>query len=398
VDQPGTGLEQRLSELQAQIDRLQRAIEHGWTALRQLHEEPARQLREQAASLADVCVAAATSSQRGVERAEARLAVLESDLQRSMAALSRDVQMAVAELRPRPDRQPWALAAAAAAGPTENVTRLHSQLRRSSDAPDSIAPDSVAPSRPSANIDDRLPSRPAEAIAPWSESSKVLSDRMSSLEQALADGQAEVRAATGRSDWGRWNWRIALVVFALGAVTVVWQLQRQAGVSAARVVQAERQAQIATDAANRQLSAAREETANQIATARDTALKAQLVSDVLAAPDTVRFILTGVKPEARVFAQVLWSRSRGFVFSGSRIPPPPEGATYQIWLATSGEPVSAGVFVPDASGRITIATDSPPPVPRPVIDVRVTIEPDGGQQAPSGATLLARATPRPATP
>jgi anti-sigma-K factor RskA len=86
------------------------------------------------------------------------------------------------------------------------------------------------------------------------------------------------------------------------------------------------------------------------------------------------------------------------VFSGSRIPPPPEGSTYQIWLATSGEPVSAGVFVPDASGRITIATDSPPTVPRPVIDVRVTIEPDGGRQAPSGETLLARAARRPAAP
>jgi hypothetical protein len=397
VDQPGSGFEQRLSE---RVENLQRAIEHEWTALRQLHEEPARQLREQAASLADVCVAAATSLQRGLERAEARLALLESDLHRSMAALSRDVQMAVAEMRPPSDRQSWAPGAAAAAEPIEDLRRFQSELPRSSDAPVSVAPDAasisvVAPPQSPA-VDDDSPSRRAAAIAPWSESFKALSGRLSSLEQALADAQAEIRTAIERTDRGRRGWRIAVIVFALGAAvaaTLVWQLQRQAGISAARVAQAERQAQIATDAANRQLTTAREETSHQIATARDMAIKAQLVSDVLAAPDTVRFTLTG-----RAFAQVLWSRSRGFVFSGSRIPPPTEGATYQIWLVTSGEPVSAGVFVPDASGRITIATDSPPTVPRPVIDVRVTIEPDGGRQAPSGDTVLARAGPRPAAP
>jgi len=362
--------------------------------------------------------------QRGLERAEARLALLESDLHRSMAALSRDVQTAVAELRLRSDRQPWPPAVPAADALIEDLSRFPSESPRSSDVPGSVtsgvphgvasnvapvvasnvtlgvspnvASNSAAPSRSSPAVDDYLPS--AAVIAP-SESFSVLSDRLSSLEKALTDAQNEIRAATERSDHGRPGWRTALIALALvaaGAAALVWQLQRQLGTSAARVVQAERQARIAADAADRQQTSAREEASRQIAAARDTAIKAQLVSDVLAAPDTVRYILTGANPAARVFAQVLWSRSRGFVFSGSRIPPPPEGATYQIWLTTSGEPVSAGVFVPDASGRITIATDSPPAVPRPVIDVKVTIEPDGGRQAPSGDTLLARAAPRPA--
>ena len=59
---------------------LERAIEHEWASLRQLHEEPAKQLTTQAENLSEICVAAAGSAQTGIERAEARLAALETDL------------------------------------------------------------------------------------------------------------------------------------------------------------------------------------------------------------------------------------------------------------------------------------------------------------------------------
>ena len=42
-----------------------------------------------------------------------------------------------------------------------------------------------------------------------------------------------------------------------------------------------------------------------------------MTSDVLAAPDLVRFNLTGGEGAARVSAQLLWSRSRGVVFTGT---------------------------------------------------------------------------------
>ena len=60
----------------ARIQDLQRIIEHEWSALRQIHEEPVRQLREQASSLTEVCVTTATTALSGFERAEARLAGL----------------------------------------------------------------------------------------------------------------------------------------------------------------------------------------------------------------------------------------------------------------------------------------------------------------------------------
>jgi hypothetical protein len=157
------------------------------------------------------------------------------------------------------------------------------------------------------------------------------------------------------------------------------------------VTAAERQAQAATELANRQVASTRDAADRQIAEIRQTAQKAQTINDILAAPDLVRFNLTSGATAPRAYAQLLWSRSRGLVFSASRLPAAPEGSTYQVWLFTSTEPVSAGLFVPDSAGRITLATDDPPKVPSPITGVGVTLEPTGGRPAPSGPTLLARA-------
>jgi hypothetical protein len=40
---------------------------------------------------------------------------------------------------------------------------------------------------------------------------------------------------------------------------------------------------------------------------------------------------------------------------------------------------------------VTLAKDNPPDAPRPIVGVRVTLEPAPGRPAPSGPTVLARA-------
>jgi Anti-sigma-K factor rskA len=368
-----TALQTRIQhDASGRIHDLEQVVEHEWSALRHIHEEPVRELRTQAASLTDVCLAAANATQRGLERSEARLALLESDLHREMRELSREVQQAVAELRSRPVRQPDSVTDGVSPWPLEGVMRLHGRFRESADAsggalalqtPGELGTAATA-------VVDQLPVVP-----------HVLSDRINSLERRA-----------------RRNWRLGLLVLTLGvagAGALIWRLERQVGAAAARVSEAEHQAQIATDEANRRIAAVRDDAAHQVATANETALKAQTISDVLAAPDLVRYNLVGGNEGARFSAQALWSRSRGFVFSASRLPQPAAGSTYQIWLSTAGQPVSGGVFVPDASGRITLATDTPPRVPRPVLNVFVTIEPRGGRQTPSGATLLTRPSPPP---
>jgi len=150
-------------------------------------------------------------------------------------------------------------------------------------------------------------------------------------------------------------------------------------------------AEAAAQVANQKVAATRENADRKIAEAEQTARNAQTVSDVLAAPDLVRFNVTSGATTPRAYAQMLWSRSRGLVFSGSRVPAAPAGTTYQAWLLTATEPVSAGLFVPDQAGRVMMVNQDPPRVPRPVTGVAVTLEPTGGRPAPSGPTLLARA-------
>jgi anti-sigma-K factor RskA len=192
-------------------------------------------------------------------------------------------------------------------------------------------------------------------------------------------------------------WRVAIVstavLTAIGLVAAgvaVNRLQRQIGAATARVTKAEQQAQAATEAASQQIAAARDDATRQIADARAEAIKARTISGVLAAPDLVRYNLAGRDATALSSAQALWSRSRGFVFSGSRLPPPRPDLVYQIWLLTNGEAISAGLFVPDQAGRFTLATDALPPFTRPVTGVAVTAEFPGGRDMPTGTLVLAR--------
>jgi hypothetical protein len=220
---------------------------------------------------------------------------------------------------------------------------------------------------------------------------------MESLERAVTTGTEEARENANRTERMRRTWQIVLLVTVLtvaAAAVAGLILQRRVEArlndAAARVAAAERQAALAADLADKRIASTREDAEHKIQEARQSAQSAQVISGVLAAPDLIRFNLVGQLEAPRAFAQALWSRSRGLVFSGSRLPPLPPGTVYQMWLLTNTDPVSAGLLTPDAAGRVTLATDSPPAVPRPVIGVSVTVEPAGGRRTPTGAPILAR--------
>ena len=359
------GVEPRLEQDPGErIRALERTIEHEWTALREGHDGPGGQLPEQAASLAESCVAAANLTLRGFARAESRLAALEQDLQGQMAQLSRDLQSVVAELRsarphPAPESTP--------AFPLESVMRIHEELRES-DAP-------AAP--------DALNAGPARTLP--QETPLALTARVESLERAV--GSVVEATAQPRRGW-RPLYAVIGLLLVVGGVAVfgVWMQRRveaRLNEAALRVSAAERQRDATT-------AATREEAARQVADARRSAAQAQIVDNVLAAPDLVRYWLTGVDASSRAYAQVLVSRSRGMVFSASRLPPPGPGKTYQLWLLTTAEPVSAGLITPDAAGRVTLATDVPLTVPRRLAGALVTLEPAGGAPQPSAGRVLIR--------
>ncbi len=371
-------VETRLTrDASSRFQALERAIEHEWAALRRLHEEPARQLRAQAESLTEICVATAGSAQTGLERAEARLGALESDLHRRMAELSRDVLSAVAELRHKSEVS--TLRGAATPWPLDEVARLHNELRENTNP------------RPG-GIVDQPDGSASLALRPQVTFGAAADTRADSI--GSQPEQASEAAATGfsarRIDL---RWTAVVAVLALGLVAAAvfaFSFYRQVGVVAARATDAQQQAARTAAAANQQIEAAQATAARQIEQARNAALKAQTTSDVLAAPDLVRYNLVGGDAATRFSAQLLWSRSRGVVFSASRLPALPSGTIYQIWLVSSGAPVSAGTFEPDSSGRVTITTDTPPNAPRPLTGVVVTLEPAPGRPAPSGQVVLSR--------
>ncbi len=364
---------------------LEHAIENEWASLRHLHEEPARQLRTYAESLTEISVATAGSAQSGLERAEARLATIERDLHRRMDELSRDVQSAVSQLRhqddgaaPRGQASPWAL---------DEVTRLHQELRESDNTRGAI----TAGFEPAALVSSTASSALRPASSFFEASNGSLGNHPAG-ESATTESPLPHAPLPGfGSDW---KWYVAVAALAVGfgvAVVFALLLYRQAGAAAARASEAQQQAANLATVADQRIEAARQDAAAQIELARDAASKAQVTSDILVAPDLVRFNLVGGDAAARFSAQLLWSRSRGMVFSGSRLPAVPPGATYQMWLLTAGPPVSAGAFVPDASGRAISTTSTPPSVPRPITGVLVTLEQQPGGQSPSDAIVLARA-------
>jgi hypothetical protein len=407
--------EQRLSKLQAQLDRLsltlQQSQEHlqpiEWRLsqlLRQCGEiltrltavnernqrvaeevesrlsDPITAVREQAARLGEICVTAANSVS-GFERTESRFAALESDVRLRLNQVTDDLHALVAELRVGAGHPPSSLAGTAATWPLEGVMRLHDELRTGSEGHDS--------SPPGAADSPALP-----------EAAAALAGRIESLERAATAEREELALAVARTRHQRRSWSAAfaaLSVAVIGTGVLAFTLQRRVDASlreaAARATAAEQQATAAAEFASKQIASTQEAADRQLAEAHQTALKAQVISDVLAAPDLVRFGLTSGSAASRGYAQMLWSRSRGLVFSASRLPSAPPGTTYQIWLLTSAEPVSGGLFVPDSAGRVTLATDDPPKVLRPVTGVTVTLEPSDGRPAPSGPTMLARPAP-----
>jgi hypothetical protein len=368
------------------IQELERIIHQEWGELRHLHEEPIRQLAEHATSLTQVCIATANVAQQGFERSEARLAAIEGELNHRLTELTRELQAVVTELRATRTGAPRV--AATAPWSLEGVTRLHDQLRGEGVA--ALAPATVA--------------APAHAPAPVAgllpEAASVLTERIATLEQAL-ERETTAREAADHSAPNTRIWRAvaaAMGVAILLALAVAWQLRGDVQEATARVEQAQREQQAASEDAARQVSAARADAERQVAEARARADRAQIVGNVLAAPDLVRYNLVGRAALIGASAQVHWSRSQGMVFSGSTIATPPADTTYQIWLLVRGGAVKAAPFVPDPSGTATVAI-TPPLMPRPAFGAIVTLEPKAGSDTPSGTALMVRApVPQPPVP
>jgi len=186
-------------------------------------------------------------------------------------------------------------------------------------------------------------------------------------------------------------WIVALTLIAAAAAVVYsLQLRGRTLTAEARVRSAEQQLREAREEARRELAAVRVASERDSTAARESAAKANAIADVLAAPDLIRFDLTGTSMAPRARGQALWSRSRGLVFTASRLPSPPEGSTYQLWLITSGAPMALGSVAPDSMGRVTLAVDEVQSAVSRVVGFTLTSETEPQPTLPSGAVYLTK--------
>jgi anti-sigma-K factor RskA len=127
----------------------------------------------------------------------------------------------------------------------------------------------------------------------------------------------------------------------------------------------------------------------RVAQARLAAADAARQLSVIAAPDAAQVALKGQPAAPGASARVLWSRSRGLLFSATGLPPLPAGQTYQLWIISGrSAPISDGwIFKPDVAGGVTTLFATPATLPQPTA-IAVTVEPDGGTAAPTGAMQL----------
>jgi anti-sigma-K factor RskA len=112
--------------------------------------------------------------------------------------------------------------------------------------------------------------------------------------------------------------------------------------------------------------------------------RAREVVSTLTATDAMRVTLVAAKTPPQPQGKAIYVRDRSsLIFLASNLQSLPAQKAYELWLIpTSGAPIPAGVFKPDAHGSATVIN---PPLP-PGVQAKafaITVEPEGGSSAPT---------------
>jgi hypothetical protein len=177
-----------------------------------------------------------------------------------------------------------------------------------------------------------------------------------------------------RAFWAGWIAAAVLLVAAAVAGVYASNLQIQLNDVELRLVDAVTKLQVSEE----RLAAAAGES---------DAIRANL--SLLSAPDVVDLRLAGTGPSADATGRVFISRSKGLIFSATKLAPLPDGRAYQLWLLSRGAAaVSVGTVHPSQEGNATAAFDVPADVPQ-ATGFSVSIEPEGGSKTLTGTVVLA---------
>ena len=120
----------------------------------------------------------------------------------------------------------------------------------------------------------------------------------------------------------------------------------------------------------------------------DYAARADMALSILTASDMRRIELAGGDGTQPSAARAYWSPTRGLLVAADRLPVPPPGRVYQVWLIGGGAPVSAGLLGSPTSGRGMLIAPPPGGITGGPVTIAVTDEPPGGLPAPTGGKHL----------
>ena len=112
--------------------------------------------------------------------------------------------------------------------------------------------------------------------------------------------------------------------------------------------------------------------------------RAREVVSTLTSTDAMRVTLVAAQAPPQPQGKAIYVKDRSsLVFLASNMPPLPPQKIYELWLIpTSGSPIPAGVFKPDARGSATVIE---PPLPSGVEAkaFAITVEPEQGSSTPT---------------
>jgi hypothetical protein len=135
----------------------------------------------------------------------------------------------------------------------------------------------------------------------------------------------------------------------------------------------------------------------QVASADTTGPRADSLAALLRQKDSMIAAMTG--PDVKVVAlasdgtkrpmgRMMWNRtSNDWIMVTYNMQQPKPGRTYQVWLVTDKEKISAGTFRPDSSGS-TMMHAHYAMAPNALRAIAITEEPEGGMPSPTGPMVV----------
>jgi len=117
--------------------------------------------------------------------------------------------------------------------------------------------------------------------------------------------------------------------------------------------------------------------------------RAQEVTATLTATDALRITIVPPRMTPQPQGRVIYVPSRSsLIFLANNLPALPVRRAYELWIIpSSGSPIPAGVFKPDAHGDVTVV-NSRLPAGVETKTFGITVEPESGSQFPTSTPIM----------